>query len=137
MFHLTWKQNTLWEDKQCMLEMHLVDFLYGLFELWHLFSVCTEALAYFITVNSESHREAWTNLLLLLLTKTLKINDEKVRTGWMPSLFAFRCFHLGFYWIQSLLLYISQDGCFADACSVYSLWNTVIITLPSFSKHST
>ncbi|EOB03629.1 Brefeldin A-inhibited guanine nucleotide-exchange protein 2, partial [Anas platyrhynchos] len=44
-----------------------------------LLSVCTEALAYFITVNSESHREAWTNLLLLLLTKTLKINDEKFR----------------------------------------------------------
>lgn len=41
-------------------------------------SVCSEALAYFITVNSESHREAWTSLLLLLLTKTLKINDEKV-----------------------------------------------------------
>ncbi|NWI25425.1 BIG2 protein, partial [Sula dactylatra] len=43
-----------------------------------LLSVCSEALAYFITVNSESHREAWTNLLLLLLTKTLKISDEKV-----------------------------------------------------------
>ncbi|NWX25979.1 BIG2 protein, partial [Notiomystis cincta] len=44
-----------------------------------LLSVCSEALAYFITVNSESHREAWTNLLLLLLTKTLKISDDKVR----------------------------------------------------------
>uniref|UniRef100_A0A8B9PBM6 ADP ribosylation factor guanine nucleotide exchange factor 2 n=1 Tax=Apteryx owenii TaxID=8824 RepID=A0A8B9PBM6_APTOW len=44
-----------------------------------LLSVCSEALAYFITVNSESHREAWTNLLLLLLTKTLKISDEKFR----------------------------------------------------------
>ncbi|NXU24634.1 BIG2 protein, partial [Thalassarche chlororhynchos] len=43
-----------------------------------LLSVCSEALAYFITVSSESHREAWTNLLLLLLTKTLKISDEKV-----------------------------------------------------------
>ncbi|NWH47039.1 BIG2 protein, partial [Fregata magnificens] len=43
-----------------------------------LLSVCSEALAYFITVNSESHREAWTNLLLLLLTKTLKVSDEKV-----------------------------------------------------------
>ncbi|XP_069507381.1 brefeldin A-inhibited guanine nucleotide-exchange protein 2 [Ambystoma mexicanum] len=42
-----------------------------------LLKVCSEALAYFITVNSESHREAWTNLLLLLLTKTLKISDEK------------------------------------------------------------
>uniref|UniRef100_A0A8D2QT25 ADP ribosylation factor guanine nucleotide exchange factor 2 n=1 Tax=Zosterops lateralis melanops TaxID=1220523 RepID=A0A8D2QT25_ZOSLA len=44
-----------------------------------LLSVCSEALAYFITVNSESHREAWTNLLLLLLTKTLKISDDKFR----------------------------------------------------------
>uniref|UniRef100_A0A8C6J3L0 Uncharacterized protein n=1 Tax=Melopsittacus undulatus TaxID=13146 RepID=A0A8C6J3L0_MELUD len=44
-----------------------------------LLSVCSEALAYFITVNSESHREAWTNLLLLLLTKTLKISDEKFK----------------------------------------------------------
>ncbi|XP_028926127.1 brefeldin A-inhibited guanine nucleotide-exchange protein 2 isoform X2 [Ornithorhynchus anatinus] len=44
-----------------------------------LLIVCSEALAYFITVNSESHREAWTNLLLLLLTKTLKINDEKFK----------------------------------------------------------
>ncbi|XP_077109411.1 brefeldin A-inhibited guanine nucleotide-exchange protein 2 [Ranitomeya variabilis] len=44
-----------------------------------LLNVCSEALAYFITVNSESHREAWTNLLLLLLTKTLKVSDEKFR----------------------------------------------------------
>uniref|UniRef100_A0A4X1UH84 SEC7 domain-containing protein n=1 Tax=Sus scrofa TaxID=9823 RepID=A0A4X1UH84_PIG len=44
-----------------------------------LLTVCSEALAYFITVNSESHREAWTSLLLLLLTKTLKINDEKFK----------------------------------------------------------
>ncbi|XP_019365433.1 PREDICTED: brefeldin A-inhibited guanine nucleotide-exchange protein 2 isoform X2 [Gavialis gangeticus] len=44
-----------------------------------LLNVCSEALAYFITVNSESHREAWTNLLLLLLTKTLKISDEKFK----------------------------------------------------------
>nr|XP_060480336.1 brefeldin A-inhibited guanine nucleotide-exchange protein 2 [Panthera onca] len=44
-----------------------------------LLTVCSEALAYFITVNSESHREAWTSLLLLLLTKTLKINDDKFK----------------------------------------------------------
>ncbi|KAG8447080.1 hypothetical protein GDO86_014507 [Hymenochirus boettgeri] len=44
-----------------------------------LLHVCSEALAYFITVNSESHREAWTNLLLLLLTKTLKVSDEKFK----------------------------------------------------------
>ncbi|KAM4622378.1 brefeldin A-inhibited guanine nucleotide-exchange protein 2 [Discoglossus pictus] len=44
-----------------------------------LLNVCSEALSYFITVNSESHREAWTNLLLLLLTKTLKVSDEKFK----------------------------------------------------------
>ena len=40
--------------------------------------VCSEALAYFITLTSESHREAWTSLLLLLLTKTLRLPDTKV-----------------------------------------------------------
>ncbi|XP_053102736.1 brefeldin A-inhibited guanine nucleotide-exchange protein 2 isoform X1 [Hemicordylus capensis] len=44
-----------------------------------LLNVCSEAMAYFITVNSESHREAWTNLLLLLLTKTLKVSDKKFK----------------------------------------------------------
>ncbi|CAB1317567.1 unnamed protein product [Coregonus sp. 'balchen'] len=34
-----------------------------------LLNVCGEALAYFLTLTSESHREAWTNLLLLFLTK--------------------------------------------------------------------
>ncbi|KAJ8378201.1 hypothetical protein AAFF_G00244890 [Aldrovandia affinis] len=44
-----------------------------------LLLVCSEALAYFITLTSESHREAWTSLLLLLLTKTLKLSDDKFK----------------------------------------------------------
>ena len=47
--------------------------------LFH-FSVCSEALSYFLTLTSESHREAWTNLLLLFLTKVLKISDNRVST---------------------------------------------------------
>lgn len=46
-----------------------------------LSSVCSEALSYFLTLTSESHREAWTNLLLLFLTKVLKISDERVGNG--------------------------------------------------------
>ncbi|XP_010213775.1 PREDICTED: brefeldin A-inhibited guanine nucleotide-exchange protein 1-like [Tinamus guttatus] len=42
-------------------------------------SVCSEALGYFLTLTSESHREAWTNLLLLFLTKVLKISDERFK----------------------------------------------------------
>ncbi|KTG40450.1 hypothetical protein cypCar_00007680, partial [Cyprinus carpio] len=34
-----------------------------------LLNVCSDAVAYFLTLTSESHREAWTNLLLLFLTK--------------------------------------------------------------------
>uniref|UniRef100_A0A8C7UMH4 ADP-ribosylation factor guanine nucleotide-exchange factor 2 (brefeldin A-inhibited) n=1 Tax=Oncorhynchus mykiss TaxID=8022 RepID=A0A8C7UMH4_ONCMY len=33
-----------------------------------LLLVCSEALSYFISLTSESHREAWTSLLLVLLT---------------------------------------------------------------------
>lgn len=42
------------------------------------YSVCSEALSYFLTLTSESHREAWTSLLLLFLTKVLKISDDRV-----------------------------------------------------------
>ncbi|XP_070305001.1 brefeldin A-inhibited guanine nucleotide-exchange protein 1 isoform X2 [Salvelinus sp. IW2-2015] len=44
-----------------------------------LLNVCGEALAYFLTLTSESHREAWTNLLLLFLTKVLKISDDRFK----------------------------------------------------------
>ncbi|XP_030624567.1 brefeldin A-inhibited guanine nucleotide-exchange protein 2 [Chanos chanos] len=44
-----------------------------------LLRVCREALAYFINLTSESHREAWTSLLLLLLTRTLKLPDDKFK----------------------------------------------------------
>ncbi|KAL1006479.1 hypothetical protein UPYG_G00072890 [Umbra pygmaea] len=44
-----------------------------------LLNVCSEALAYFLTLTSESHREAWTNLLLLFLTKLLKISDDRFK----------------------------------------------------------
>uniref|UniRef100_A0A8D0G6L1 ARF guanine nucleotide exchange factor 1 n=1 Tax=Sphenodon punctatus TaxID=8508 RepID=A0A8D0G6L1_SPHPU len=44
-----------------------------------LLNVCSEALSYFLTLTSESHREAWTNLLLLFLTKVLKISDDRFK----------------------------------------------------------
>ncbi|XP_059188662.1 brefeldin A-inhibited guanine nucleotide-exchange protein 2 [Centropristis striata] len=42
-----------------------------------LLLVCSEALAYFISLTSESHREAWNSLLMLLLTRTLRLADDK------------------------------------------------------------
>ncbi|KAL2104143.1 hypothetical protein ACEWY4_001011 [Coilia grayii] len=44
-----------------------------------LLLVCSEALGYFISLTSESHREAWTSLLLLMLTRTLRLPDDKFR----------------------------------------------------------
>uniref|UniRef100_A0A673ZU74 ARF guanine nucleotide exchange factor 1 n=1 Tax=Salmo trutta TaxID=8032 RepID=A0A673ZU74_SALTR len=44
-----------------------------------LLNVCGEALAYFLTLTSESHREAWTNLLILFLTKVVKISDDRFK----------------------------------------------------------
>lgn len=42
--------------------------------------VCNEALGYFISLTSESHREAWNSLLMLLLTRTLRLPDDKAGT---------------------------------------------------------
>ncbi|XP_029010940.1 brefeldin A-inhibited guanine nucleotide-exchange protein 2 [Betta splendens] len=44
-----------------------------------LLLVCSEALAYFIGLTSESHREAWNSLLMLLLTRTLRLPDNKFK----------------------------------------------------------
>uniref|UniRef100_A0A3Q2PHQ2 ARF guanine nucleotide exchange factor 2 n=1 Tax=Fundulus heteroclitus TaxID=8078 RepID=A0A3Q2PHQ2_FUNHE len=44
-----------------------------------LLLVCTEALGYFISLTSESHREAWNSLLMLLLTRTLRLPDDKFK----------------------------------------------------------
>ncbi|XP_068191405.1 brefeldin A-inhibited guanine nucleotide-exchange protein 2 [Antennarius striatus] len=44
-----------------------------------LLLVCSEALSYFISLTSESHREAWNSLLMLLLTRTLRLPDNKFK----------------------------------------------------------
>lgn len=43
-----------------------------------LIGVCKEALEYFLTLQSEAHREAWTSLLLLVMTRLLKMPDRRV-----------------------------------------------------------
>ena len=43
------------------------------------FSVVKEALDYFLSLQSDSHREAWSSLLLLVMTKILKMNEERFR----------------------------------------------------------
>lgn len=43
-----------------------------------LIQVCKEALEYFLSLQSEAHREAWTSLLLLVMTRLLKMTDQRV-----------------------------------------------------------
>ncbi len=38
-----------------------------------------DSLEYYVTLQSESHRDAWTNVLILIFTKFLKLNDERVK----------------------------------------------------------
>ncbi len=40
--------------------------------------ITRDSLDYYLTLQSESHRDAWTNVLILLLTKLLKFNEERV-----------------------------------------------------------
>ncbi|ELU08063.1 hypothetical protein CAPTEDRAFT_213398 [Capitella teleta] len=44
-----------------------------------LIRVGGEALAYFLSLQSDNHREAWSNLLLLFLTKILKLPDDRFK----------------------------------------------------------
>lgn len=42
------------------------------------FSVCHSSLEYFLSLQSDSHREAWSNIIILLITRLLKMSDERV-----------------------------------------------------------
>lgn len=44
-----------------------------------LLDVCKEALEYFLALQSDSHREAWCSLLLLIITRVLKMSDQRFR----------------------------------------------------------
>lgn len=44
----------------------------------NLIGICCEALEYFAGVTNEAHRDAWTSILLLILTRILKMPDERV-----------------------------------------------------------
>ncbi|CAL8096814.1 unnamed protein product [Orchesella dallaii] len=45
-----------------------------------LILTCKGALEYFLLIPSNSHRDTWTNLLLLCLTKVLKLPEERFKT---------------------------------------------------------
>lgn len=41
--------------------------------------ICKDALQYFVSLESSSHRDAWTSLLLLLLNRLLKLDDNRFK----------------------------------------------------------
>jgi brefeldin A-inhibited guanine nucleotide-exchange protein len=43
-----------------------------------LISVCKESIGYFLTLQTDAHRDAWISLLLLVMTRLLKMQDERV-----------------------------------------------------------
>ncbi|KAL1518342.1 hypothetical protein ABEB36_001979 [Hypothenemus hampei] len=62
-----------------------------------LMEVCQEAFDYFLQLQSESHRETWTSLLLLVLTRMLKMTDSRFAvhvSKYYPYLCEIMCFDL-------------------------------------------
>ncbi|XP_053675895.1 brefeldin A-inhibited guanine nucleotide-exchange protein 1 [Anopheles nili] len=55
-----------------------------------LIGVCTEALDYFLSLPSEPHRDAWTSLLLLVMTRLLKMSDARFAAH-IASYYVFLC----------------------------------------------
>ncbi|XP_039270898.2 brefeldin A-inhibited guanine nucleotide-exchange protein 1-like [Styela clava] len=45
-----------------------------------LYSVCLNALSYFSSLTTETHRDAWTPVLLLLITRTLRLEEKPFLT---------------------------------------------------------
>lgn len=53
-------------------------------------SVTNEAFHYFSTLESQSHRDAWTSVLVLILTKMLKLDNERFQRH-VPSFYSSLC----------------------------------------------
>ncbi|KAK2577306.1 hypothetical protein KPH14_003437 [Odynerus spinipes] len=63
----------------------------------HLVEVACEALEYFLALSNEAHIEAWTPILLLLLTRILKMSDSRFAvhaSSCYPLLCEVMCFDL-------------------------------------------
>lgn len=58
-----------------------------------LVQVCKEALNYFLSLQNEAHRDAWTSLLLLILTRLLKMTDPRVNIPSSPHSNIYISFH--------------------------------------------
>ncbi|XP_065921136.1 brefeldin A-inhibited guanine nucleotide-exchange protein 1 isoform X3 [Magallana gigas] len=44
-----------------------------------LITVCRDSLEYFLSLQSDSHREAWGSLMILLITRLLKLPDDRFK----------------------------------------------------------
>ena len=47
-----------------------------------------EALEYYVTLETESHREAWSPLMLLFLSRITQLSDDKVNIATQVLLFS-------------------------------------------------
>ncbi len=47
-----------------------------------LITVCKGALSYFLTLLPGAHLDAWTSLLLLIITRVYKMPNDKVSFRW-------------------------------------------------------
>ena len=62
-----------------------------------LVEVAAEALDYFLNLGNEAHRDAWTPILLLLLTRVLKMTEDRFAvhaSNMYPLLCEIMCFDL-------------------------------------------
>ena len=51
-----------------------------------------DSLEYYITLQSESHREAWSNVLISMFTKFLKLDEDQVKFKRIISILYFNSF---------------------------------------------
>lgn len=80
-----------------------------------------DALEYYVTLETESHRDAWSPLMLLLLSKINQLSDEKVHIiSWIVLTF-FPFLNDGFVVVVSSLRRMLVDG--TSFCASWSLSN--------------
>lgn len=71
--------------------------------------MCVGSLEYFLSLQSDSHREAWSSLIILLVTRLLKMHDDRVSSS-LQSLIIFEYQKSAYIWLSDKVPELGENA---------------------------
>lgn len=89
-----------------------------------LLRVCNESFAYFLSLRSESHRNKWTCLMLLIINRIHKMPSDKVHTAIFNLYIKFFYLFLRVYYLTKLKWVLWNFLCICVFTRIHVIYKT-------------